>query len=216
MTTIPAELFLLLTAENGRQEATMYRRQALVAAALTELVLRERVALGEGRGAKVEVLDATPTGLPELDLVLAGLEGRRSPRASRLLSERGLDVTTLVGDAFVETGEVQRKDGLFTTSWPAGSSRIEGELRARLAAVLQGQQAPSVQDAVLLELLKALRAGHRILREESGGLSRRKLDARVDALGVDVPAARALRAMIDALSATMAATGASSAAAAGS
>ena len=177
----------------------MYRRQALVAAALTEPVLRGRVALGEGRGAKVEVLDATPTGLPELDLVLAGLEGRRSPRASRRLS-----------------GEVQRKDGLFTTSWPAGSSRIEGELRARLAAVLQGQQAPSVQDAVLLELLKALRAGHRILREESGGLSRRKLDARVDALGVDVPAARALRAMIDALSATMAATGASSAAAAGS
>ena len=32
MTSIPGEMFLLLTHESGRQEATQYRRQALVAA----------------------------------------------------------------------------------------------------------------------------------------------------------------------------------------
>src|SRR5699024_3869966 len=45
-TTIPGELFLLLTDEAGRQ-ATSFRRQALAAAAIAELLLRERIALSE-------------------------------------------------------------------------------------------------------------------------------------------------------------------------
>ncbi|MCW1805511.1 GOLPH3/VPS74 family protein [Brachybacterium squillarum] len=204
MTSIPGEMFLLLTHESGRQEATQYRRQALVAAVLTELLLRERIALTEGRSPRVEVLDPAPTGVAELDQVLAHLTTLRSPRMGSLLGKRDCDVTETIGDAFAAAGEVRRKDGWFLTSWPAGSSVLEAELRARLGAVLQGTRRASLQDAVLLEILKALRVGQRILREESGGMSRRQLDRTVEALDVDVPAAAALRRMIDALNAAMA------------
>ncbi|GAB4097364.1 GPP34 family phosphoprotein [Brachybacterium horti] len=205
MTTIPGELFLLLTDEAGRQRSTTYRRQALIAGALSELVLRERIALTPGRGPRVEVQDPAPTGVPELDHVLAGLEDRRRPRAVNLLRESGLDVTRIVGDAFVAAGEVERVKGWFTTSWPAvpsrgdGGPRTEETLRARLAQVLQGHQRASLQDAVVLEILLALRNAHRILRAESGGLSHRAMERRVRELGVDVPAARALRDMITAM-----------------
>src|SRR5690625_4158860 len=62
-TTIPGELFLLLTDEAGRQ-ATSFRRQALAAAAIAELLLRERIALSERRNPDVEIVDPSPTGEP--------------------------------------------------------------------------------------------------------------------------------------------------------
>lgn len=61
-TTIPGELFLLLTNDAGRKEATSQRTEAVAAAALAELLLRERLALGEARDPAVVVADGSPTG----------------------------------------------------------------------------------------------------------------------------------------------------------
>ena len=47
---------------------------------LAELMLAERIAVGEGKRARVEVRDATPTGDPEIDGLLERLAGDK-PRA---------------------------------------------------------------------------------------------------------------------------------------
>lgn len=76
MTThpIPGQLFLLLTNDAGRQDSTSYRRQALAAAAITELMLYERLTLTEERSPKITVRDRTPLDLPVLDQALGALE----------------------------------------------------------------------------------------------------------------------------------------------
>ena len=172
--TIPAELFLLLTNDAGRQDSTQYRRQALAAAAVAELALRERVALGQERTPRLRVLDTAPTGLPALDQALVALTQLDGKTVKAVIAHRSMDLTETIGEVFVAEGAVTRKDGWFLTSWPVADSSLERALRARLAAAVTDPAVASLQDGILLELLRALRIAHRILRDDLPGIGRRE------------------------------------------
>lgn len=198
-TTIVRDLFLLLTNDAGRQEATQVRRQSLVAGAVTDLVDRGRVRLDEDRNPHVTLVDATPTGDGVLDHVLARLAEVDGKRLSSIIGKRALDATELVGEDLAAAGAVTRKHGLFGTTWPARDPGFEQAVRRDLASVLRGEREPSTQDVVLLSILRAQRNAYRILSADVPGLSRWELNKRIDALGRNVPAAQAVRRVYDAL-----------------
>src|SRR5690625_6259196 len=128
-TTIPGELFLLLTNDAGRQESTQFRRQALAAAAIAELLLRERIALSERRDPDVEIVDPSPTGEPALGRSLAALAEVRRPRLQSVISHRRMDLTEVLGEELATAGAVSRTQGWFTTGWPTEDPSIENALR---------------------------------------------------------------------------------------
>lgn len=206
-TTIPGELFLLLTSDAGRQDSTHFRKQALAAAAIAELLLREKVALSERRNPDVEILDPTPTGEPALDQALTALAEVRRPRIQSVISHRRMDLTEVIGEEFVAAGAVSRKDGWFTTTWPAEDSSIESALRARLVGSLADPARASLQDGILLELLRSLRIAHRILKDDLDGMKRREVDQAIKDLDVDHPAAKALKRAMDSMNAAVAGAG---------
>ena len=214
-TTIPAELFLLLTNDAGRQEATQYRRQALAGAAVAELVLREKVEVSEERSPRVQVTDPSSLGIPVLDQALGALTELDGRRLRSAISHRSLDLTEVIGESMVAAGAVTRKDGWFVTSWPAQDASLESALRARLATAIREPGRASLQDGILLEMLRSLRIAHRILREDLEGMSRREIDAAIAALEIDAPAATAVRRVMDDMSAAMIAVTAGAGASAG-
>lgn len=213
--TIPGELFLLLTNDAGRQDSTQYRRQALAAAAVAELALREKVALSEDRSPKVRVLDTEPTDFPVLDQALGALVQLDGKSIKSVVAHRSMDLTEVIGEAFVAEGAVARKDGWFFTSWPAEDDSLERALRTRLAAAVTDPGVASLQDGILLDLLRALRIAHRILRDDLPDISRRDLDRRIEKLDIDHPAAKAVRKIMDDMTAAMIATSAAAGAGAG-
>lgn len=201
--TIPGELFLLLTNDAGRQDSTAYRRQALAAAAVAELALRERLALSEERAPKIQVRDTEPTGLPVLDQALGALAELDGKKVTAVIAHRSMDLTEVTGEGFAAVGAVQRKDGWFTTSWPTHDDTLETVLRARLAAAITDPATASLQDGILLELLRALGIAHRILKGDLPGLGRRELEQRIKAMEVDHPAAKAVKRIMDDMTAVM-------------
>ncbi|RCS60586.1 GPP34 family phosphoprotein [Brachybacterium sp. JB7] len=195
--TIPAELFLLLTNDAGRQDATQFRKPALAAAAVVELTLREKVAIGTERNPKVTVTDASAPEIPELDQAHRAIIVLDGKRLKSVISHRSMDLTEVLGDGLAAAGAVERKDGWILTSWPVKDPALETALRSRLAAAIADPSRASLQDAILLELLSAMKIAHRLLREETGGMRRRELDRVVKGLAVDHPAASALRRILD-------------------
>lgn len=201
--TIPGELFLLLTNDAGRQDSTSYRKQALAAAAVAELALREKLALSEERAPKVQVRDTAPTGLPVLDQALGALAELDGKKVTHVISHRTMDLTEVIGEGFAAVGAVQRKDGWFTTSWPTHDDTLETALRARLAAAVTDPGTASLQDGILLELLRALGIAHRILKTDLPDLSRRELDQRITALDINHPAAKAVKKIMEDMTAVL-------------
>jgi uncharacterized small protein (DUF1192 family) len=209
--TIPGELFLLLTNDAGRQDSTSYRTQALAAASVAELTLRERIALSADRAPKVQVLDTEPTDLPVLDQALGALAELEGKKLASVVGHRTMDLTEVIGEGFAAVGAVQRKDGWFTTTWPTHDDTLETALRARLAAVVEDPARASVQDGLLLKILRALGIAHRILKDDLPQLSRRELDERIRAIGIDHPAAAAVKKVVDDMTAVLIATSAAAA-----
>ncbi|MFC7464965.1 GPP34 family phosphoprotein [Brachybacterium sp. GCM10030252] len=205
-TTIPGELFLLLTDDAGRQEATSSRKEAVAAAAVAELMLRERVQLSEEKQPRVQVTDTSSTGIPVIDQALGALTELAPGRLRSVISHRWMDLTEVTGEGLVAAGALRRKDGWFTTTWPAHDETLETGLRARLGAAVADPSKASLQDASLLELLRALGIAHRILKDDVAGMSRRDLDRAIQGLAVDHPAARAVKRAMDDMTAVMIAT----------
>ncbi|WP_114853367.1 GPP34 family phosphoprotein [Brachybacterium sp. YJGR34] len=216
-TTIPGELFLLLTNDAGRQDSTQFRRQALAAAAVTELTLREKVELSTDRRPRVQVQDTASLGIPVLDQALGALTELDGKPLTSVISHRSMDLTEVIGESLVAAGAVQRRDGWFTTTWPAHDDTLERALRSRVALAVADPRDASLQDGILMELLRALGIAHRILRTDLPGLSRRELDQRIQALEIDHPAAAAMKRVVQDMTAAMmaAATAGGAAAAAG-
>lgn len=195
--TIPEELFLLLTNDAGRQDSTSYRTQALAAAAIAELRLHERVLLSEERTPRITVQDHRPLDLPVLDQALEALAQLDGKPISTVIGHRSMDLTEVIGESFAAAGAVQRKDGWFTTSWPTHDDTLETALRARLAGAVNDPRTASLQDGILLELLRALGIAHRILKDDLPDLSRRELERRIKDLDIDHPAAKAVKKVMD-------------------
>lgn len=246
--SIPAETFLLFTNDKGRQQSTQFRRHAVAAAAVIELLLRDRVQLTEGRNPTLTVRDTTPIGEPTLDTALAALADREGARLGSVLRHRSMDLTQVVGGDLASRGILERKAGFFGTTWPVRDSGPERALRDRLAAALRwasGDAAdesadttaagagttaaqssttaaqssatapgradgpgsgPSVQDVILLTLLKAAQAGWVIIKDDVPEMRRGEVLAAIDRLGTQSPAAPVvtrLKKEIEAMMATI-------------
>lgn len=209
-TTLTDEMFLLLTAESGRQEHTMYRRYAVSAAAICELVLRERISLSEDRDPRVSVLDASPLGDPALDRALVAIaEAGDGKRASKLITAKGLDLTQAVGAALVERGVLTEKSGLLGTSWPITDAAPKAAARSRLAAAVADPASASIRDAVALGILKATQVGYVAIREDLEQVGRGETLKRIDALAEATPVVGVLHMLRDhfAMQQTAASTG---------
>ena len=120
-----------------------------------------------------------------------------------MIGHRSMDLTEVIGEGFAAVGAVQRKDGWFTTSWPTHDDTYETSLRARIAGAVRDPGTASLQDRILLDLLRALGIAHRILRDDLPELSRRELDQRIRAPEVQHPAARAVKKLMDDMTAVM-------------
>lgn len=58
--SIPAETFLLLTGDTGRQKHTQFRKYVIAGAALIELALRERITMSDEKNPRITLTDPTP------------------------------------------------------------------------------------------------------------------------------------------------------------
>ena len=170
MTTITEDLVLLLLhPEQGRAlvDGTSLDR-VIGGALLLDLAERERLtADGTGAKARLSVSDPAPTGDALLDEALSRIAGNpvRAQKAVERLARR---TRVPVLERLVERGLVRRESsrvlGLIpVTTWPPADRGPADELRARVAAVLRDGQRPDPRTALLVSLLHAVKAEHKVV-----------------------------------------------------
>lgn len=201
------EIFLLLTNDEGG--AASWGTQtgwALSAATIADLVIEERVALGEEKDPRVRVVDPTPTGRPVLDKVLARIVEKDGKKLSTLVQDSKLKPEDEVVEVLVADGVVgvvpRRMFGLVAEKRPTLDPRPEQELRERLRVVLAGGR-PTATDATVLAILQALSVAKKILSDEAGELSGKQLKARIEEASGEVAVGAAIKRAIDSLNAAI-------------
>lgn len=202
-----AEIFLLLTSDDGGQESWGTQTSwALSAATIADLLLLGRVELGNERDPRVRVVDPTPTGRPVLDTVLTRAADKDGKRLSALVQDGRLNPEDEVIRSLVEARIIEvvpkRLLGLVPAKRPTLDHAPERAVRERLRTVLIGGQ-PSATDATLLAILQGLGVTKKVLSAESEGMSRRDLERRVEQACAEVPVGAALKRAIDALTAAI-------------
>lgn len=201
---IVEETFLLLTKEHGAAaRVRSYRRQALVAALLTDLAEAGVVRVGEGRDPRVTVVRAGTTGHPVLDAALPALDRLSGQRISTLVASAKLDPEQAVARSLTRQGILQEvprrfRSPVFVTMNPAPGMAV----RDRLGTVLAGDREATVADATELGILKALNLAYVLLGPARGDLDRRGLARRITAVSGEVPAVRALQRRVDSITAS--------------
>jgi hypothetical protein len=167
MTTIAlAEELLLLAYDDQTGKATVSRiglDLGMAAAVLVDLALAGRVAYGPG--GMLIVTNATPTGDPIADAVLAKVAGEdpHTPaqwvqRLRHKLRERVLE--DLVARGVVRDVDETALGYIHIHRYPAADRAYEQEIRQRLAAALTSDQAPDERTAALATLVCAARMEH--------------------------------------------------------
>lgn len=179
------DLFLLLTNDKGSVEGWGTRRGfGLVAAAVADLVLAERITLDDAKDPRVHVLSTEPTGDPALDHVLDGLTGKEGKKLSSIVQTRRLDPGEQIGAALAARGvvrvEPKRLAGLVPAKYPTLDPGPEQVVRSRLrTALAPGGRAVLPGDGTILAIVQGLDATRAVLGEDALGLSKRELKARI-------------------------------------
>jgi hypothetical protein len=166
MTLTEDLVLLLLDPGTGRAvvDSTSLDR-AIGGALLLDLATRELItADGDGAKARLSVVDATPTGDAVLDGVLARFD--KPLRAQKAVERLARGTRTPVLERLAEQGHVRRETsrllGLIPiTTWTPGDAAKE--LRARVAAVLADGVQPDQHLAMLISLVHAVKAEHKIV-----------------------------------------------------
>ncbi|HXV92719.1 MAG TPA: GPP34 family phosphoprotein [Pseudonocardia sp.] len=221
MTTFAQDLVLLLhDPVSGRPlvDRTSLDRAA-GGALLLDLTATGRVrADGEGKRARITVTDPSPTGDPLLDDALRRLGrsrpggSRRAPGAVERLARRTRPAVLrqLVARGVLRE-EPSRVLGIFPrTSWPALDPAPRAELVARIAAVLLDGVDPDERLAVLISLVHAVRAEHKVVDGP-----RRALRARAAQVAAGDWAGAAVRSAVQSVQISVATAVAASGAAGG-
>ncbi len=203
---------------------------ALGGALVTELALRERVGVtpheaGWNKRGRVTIINTTPTDDPELDAALAKLVENEGRKVKDLLSEYSTKKRRLshgvrerLLDRLAASGALVRTEDTVLgfiprTTWPAGDSRREDDVRRRLQAALVDGTTPTERTVALIALLQVTGLLTKVVTTEN----KRALKAKAKELTDGDWAAKAVKdAIQEAAAATMAAIGAASAATAGS
>lgn len=205
---IAEELYLLMTDQDGKQEQPgTSRSYGQVAALVTDLIAAGRVALSEERRPRVHLLSIEPTRHPVLDFGLQTLPAKDGARLDRVvgwgrLNPENVIVESLVGSGVLRLGK-KTMLGLGRPSTPEVDPLPEQQLRSRIAAVLAGQNAPSLADASLLSILQGLSIAHKILTVESGGMRARELKSRIEDLAAQTPAGTAVERAVRSMNAAI-------------
>jgi hypothetical protein len=213
MTLTEDLVLLLLDPDTGRAvvDSTSLDR-AIGGALLLDLVTRGRItADGDGARARLTVADAAPTGDALHDTALARLDKPLKAQKAVERLARGTRTPTL--ERLVERGLVRRERSrilgvLPVTTWPPVDARPRAELRGRVAAVLLDGAQPDQHLALLISLVHAVKAEHKIVDG-----SRRQLRARAAEVADGEWAGKAVRKAIQAVEAGVAAAVAGAAAA---
>ena len=210
------EVFLLLTRDDGKVEGWgTPRGYGVRAAAVVDLALAERVTFSDADDPRVEVASDVPLGDPVLDPLLERLAAKKPKAFSAVVSDGTPDVEQLVAESLAEHGivSIERKKmlGMVPARYPALDPIPEQQIRQRLRTVLAGAEA-GVADATDLGVLQGLDVLRPVLEDESGGMTKKELAARVDELTSGDPAGEAVGRALRAIAAVVAATVAISAA----
>ncbi|WP_219418426.1 GOLPH3/VPS74 family protein [Pseudonocardia nigra] len=206
MSTITEDLvLLLLRPDTGRPvvDSTSLDR-AIGGALLLDLSTRDRVTADrEDAKARLTLTNAAPTGDPLLDAALARL-GPAPLKAQKAVERLARKTREPVLERLAERGLVRRERtrplGLFPlTSWPAVDASARKELRGRVAAVLLDGKAPDQHLALLISLLHAVKAEHKVVDGP-----RRELRARAKEVAQGDWAGQAVQKAVQAVQASVA------------
>ncbi len=201
------EIFLLLTNdEGGTVSWGTQNAWALSAATIADLVIEERIVLGEQKDPKVLVVDPTPTGQAVLDKVLRRAVEKDGTKLSTLVQDSKLNPEAEVVEGLVRDGVVDvvpaRLLGLVAEKRPTLDPVPEREIRERLALVLAGGT-PSATDATLLAILQGLGVAKKVLSAESEGMSTKEVKRRVQEASKEVAVGAAVKQALDGLNAVL-------------
>ena len=202
---------------------------ALGGALITELALKERIGVtpheaGWNQRGRVTITSMTPTDDPELDAALDKPAENEGSKVKDLLSAYSTKKRRLshgVRERLLEwlaaSGTLETEGSIFgfipRTTWPAGDSAGEDDVRRRLQAALVDGTTPTERTVALIALLHVTGLLPKVVSTEN----KRVLKAKAKELTSGDWAAKAVKDAIDeAAAATMAAVGAASAASAGS
>jgi hypothetical protein len=203
MTLTEDLVLLLLDPATGRAvvDSTSLDR-AIGGALLLELASRERItADGDGAKARLSVVDATPSGDVVLDDALTRLH--KPMRAQKAVERLARGTRTPVLERLAEKGLVRRERSrllgvLPITTWQPGDAAKE--LRGRVAAVLRDGARPDQHLALLISLVHAVKAEHKIVDGP-----RRQLRARAAEVAEGEWAGHAVRKAVQAVQSSVAA-----------
>jgi hypothetical protein len=200
MTLTEDLVLLLLDPGSGRSvvDSTSLDR-AIGGALLLDLATRERItADGDGARARLSVAGAA-TGDPLLDAALARLD--KPLRAQRAVERLARGTRTPVLERLAEQGHVRRGSSrllgfLPITTWTPGDAAKE--LRGRVAAVLVDGAQPDQHLAMLISLVHAVKAEHKVVDGP-----RRQLRARAAEVADGEWAGQAVRKAVQAVQASV-------------
>lgn len=197
---IAEELFLLLTRDDGRRESgATYAAYGLAAANITDLVLRERVTLSEDKDPRLGVVDPSPTDHPVLDDALARLRDKDGKKISSLVGDGKVAAEKEVVASLQRSGAISVEEprmlGIVPEKRPVADPTPERHVRERLRVALQGAEV-TPREATLLSILQGLDVAHKVLAEESGGMSKKELEARIEVVSQSMTTGEAVSAAV--------------------
>ena len=201
---ISEQLYLLLTRATGTKEpSASMRAYGLAAGVITDLVAAGKITLSDEKRPRVNIVDAAPTGNAVLDFGLAALQKRDGRRLEEVITSSKLDPTDVVANSLIQQGILAEGDrtffGLGKPRTPEVNPIPEQQLRARLAQVLAGTQAPTAADATVLVTLQGLGAAKQVLRDDIQGMSGGDLKRRIKEVMADAPTGDAVERAIAAV-----------------
>lgn len=194
MYLVDAVFLLFTTDEGGLDRGGMYRKAALAAGAVVDLVTSGRVEVSERRNPRLTVTSPTPTGHAAVDTVLESLAKR--PRSlSSILNMPGGNLAHAAGRSLTEEGVVsERARLLIGPAFPTLDGEPERALRSRIQGILDGiVRPPTLEDAALLAILQGAGVAFGVLAEERGGRTRPELRRVLNEIVEGFPLAVAIR-----------------------
>ena len=164
--TLAEELLLItLDDESGMllDSISPFKNHIAIAASLImELTLKGNIDLD---AKKLFVVSSVETGIPILDMALAEIVAEETPLVTtewlKRFAKRGEDLSNQIIDSLVAKGIMQLQDRrlfwvLKTRSYSATSGIEEREVKARIMFLLNSNEIPDPNDALLVGLLKAV------------------------------------------------------------
>ena len=162
MLTFAEELLLLSHDEKTGQFYSMADAMpALAGAVLMELALRDRIDTDLD---KLMLVDATPTGEPVLDSILAQMAREPGTHSTDdwldFLKHNGQEIHDAALKRLIERGILRREENRVlwvfgTRRYPMVENQEQQEVKLRIAALLMSDEIPDARDIVIIGLAEA-------------------------------------------------------------